>query len=518
MLMRLQLAFTPLVSPAVTPLDTHFHIPDYSMPGAFFSPLTSPALHAENGYGNLYAPSHPLSSVGTSPTEMSLDLLPLPASQGGISRKLSQQNQARNSVGKAPSKPRATRQVRQSPIVKPLNSRRKPTISAISPEALSELVEPALMDSRTPSSHASSQPSDSLNCSPNKDSISPEHLSDMAPPPLPAPRSVKGSPFLLPQNNGSSHPRVQQLIASNSSGAAIPATPASLMKIARKESDSLSSPLLEMPIDEAQDTFMEGFSLPEPAAEGAMMIEDQTTPTVESERSPLALSELPPPAVAQMPLPPIAVVKPSPSIKAHTSGNLPRSTPSLRKTPKLAARGSSSVHASPALLPKISPSIKPQHHQQRHSMSDDTAQLLLTTKSNYQNILEGNHLPGVSYPSELSTNLTSKRTSHKIAEQGRRNRINVALQEIATLLPPAKSAGKPCSGGDEEAKEDSGGGDNEKAAGPKGTSAGSKASTVEQAIEYIKKLKEEVEMANRRAEEAERRVKEMGGEKEASTG
>ena len=513
MLTNSQLAFTPLVSPAVTPLDTHFHIPDYSMPGAFFSPLTSPALHAENGYGNLYAPSHPLSSVGTSPTEMSLDLLPLPASQGGISRKLSQQNQARNSIGKAPPKPRA--KVRQSPIVKPLNSRRKPTISAISPETLSELVEPALMDSRTPSSHASSQPSDSLNCSPNQDSTSPEQLSDMAPPPVPASRSVKGSPFLLPQNNGSSHPRVQQLIAGNSSGAAIPATPASLMKIARKENDSLSSPLLDMPID--QDTFMEGFSLPEPA-EGAMMIEDQTTPTMERERSPLALPELPPPAVAQVPLLPTAVVKPNPSLKPQPSGNSSRSTPSLRKTPKLAARGSGSVHASPALLPKISPSIKPQNHQQRHSISDDTAQLLLTTKSNYQNILEGNHLPGVSYPSELSTNLTSKRTSHKIAEQGRRNRINVALQEIATLLPPAKSIGKPVSGADDKQEDggDSGGNGNEKAAGGKGTSAGSKASTVEQAIEYIKKLKEEVEMANRRAEEAERRVKEMTGKEEAS--
>ena len=340
----LQLAFTPLVSPAVTPLDTHFHIPDYSMPGAFFSPLTSPALHAENGYSALYAPSHPLSSVGTSPTEMSLDLLPLPASQGGIARKLSGQQQQRNAAGKAPSKPRASRAVRQSPIVKPLNSRRKPTITSISPETLSELVEPALVDSRTPSSHASSQHGDSLNCSPSKgsDSISPEALSDMAPPPLPAPRSVKGSPFLVPQN--SSHPRVQQLIASN---IPIPATPASLMKIARETNSTgvQASPILEMSIDE--DQFMEGFSLPEPAAdEAAMVMDDQTTPTVERERSPLALAELPPPAVTQMPLPPTATVKPSPSVKPQPSSASSHSTPSLRKTPKLAARGSQHRHGS----------------------------------------------------------------------------------------------------------------------------------------------------------------------------
>jgi len=100
--------------------------------------------------------------------------------------------------------------------------------------------------------------------------------------------------------------------------------------------------------------------------------------------------------------------------------------------------------------------------------------------------LEGTHLPGVSYPTELSTNLTSKRTSHKIAEQGRRNRINSALQEIATLLP--KSQAKD-SGGEKSGSGD--GGDNNEPANGKGTSqsANSKASTVEQAIEYIKQLK-----------------------------
>ena len=68
-------------------------------------------------------------------------------------------------------------------------------------------------------------------------------------------------------------------------------------------------------------------------------------------------------------------------------------------------------------------------------MNEQTQALLLASRSNYQNIIEGSHLPGVSYPSDLSTNLTSKRTSHKIAEQGRRNRINTALQEMQGLLP-----------------------------------------------------------------------------------
>jgi hypothetical protein len=177
-----------------------------------------------------------------------------------------------------------------------------------------------------------------------------------------------------------------------------------------------------------------------------------------------------------------------------------------RKTPQIAPRGSkkrfsSSVLASPALLPRISPSIKPLLPG-GGSVSDDTASLLLASKSNYQNILEGTHLPGVSYPTELSTNLTSKRTSHKIAEQGRRNRINSALQEIATLLPRNSSKD---SGGE---KSGSGDGENPEGGPAKGTSqsANSKASTVEQAIEYIKQLKKDLADANKRAEEAEKRL------------
>ena len=130
--------------------------------------------------------------------------------------------------------------------------------------------------------------------------------------------------------------------------------------------------------------------------------------------------------------------------------------------------------------------------------AEDTASQLLASKSNYQRILEGNTVPGVTYPSELSTILTSKRTSHKIAEQGRRNRINSALQEIATLLP--KHVAKDLE------KDDSGNG--EKKDGKQSNAPSSKASTVELAIVYIKQLKEEVAEANKRAEAAEKRLEE----------
>lgn len=119
----------------------------------------------------------------------------------------------------------------------------------------------------------------------------------------------------------------------------------------------------------------------------------------------------------------------------------------------------------------------------------------------------------MSYPSELSTNLTSKRTSHKIAEQGRRNRINSALQEIATLLPAGVLPEGKDSGAESGDKKDKDSKDSKNGGGPN-----SKASTVELAIDYIKQLKKdleakdkEIEAERKRAELAEKKLQEKDG-------
>lgn len=137
------------------------------------------------------------------------------------------------------------------------------------------------------------------------------------------------------------------------------------------------------------------------------------------------------------------------------------------------------------------------------TINAETSALLLASKSNYQNILEGTHLPGVSYPEALSTNLTSKRTSHKIAEQGRRNRINNALQEIASLLP----ASMPTMGGASSA----GVGDSTTSLsnlmnGTAAQQSNSKASTVEMAIEYIKSMQSELKDVRGKLEVAEQQL------------
>ena len=134
----------------------------------------------------------------------------------------------------------------------------------------------------------------------------------------------------------------------------------------------------------------------------------------------------------------------------------------------------------------------------------ETSALLLASKSNYQNILEGTHLPGVSYPEALSTNLTSKRTSHKIAEQGRRNRINTALQEIASLLPTPLTDGD----GSYPLKEGGEGGavGSMMMTGTAAQQSNSKARTVEMAIEYIKNLQGELKDVKGRLVEVQKKL------------
>ena len=474
------MAFTPLVSPAVTPLETHFGIPEYTVPGAYFSPLSSPALHAQNERSSVY--DQHLSGATNSPIDMNADSYSAPTSTSIFPKK---------STRKAPPKPRSNRGVRQSPIVKPKKGK-KSSITSLTPQILGEIMEPTSfhVDHRPQGSSSHSAPSTAES---ESDSISPEHLSDMAPPPLPLPGSATRSPYVQAVNEAPTNHR----LALES-----PATPASLMRL--MQSPHGTPPTLNlnnMDIDEAMD----GFALPEPATRAANIrpqvsrietnTDGQTTPTLSS----IGIS----PFTVGMPSP--SLIRPRTSVESQSPQIESMNGANGRKTPQITVRGpkkraSSSILASPALLPRISPSIKPLLPG-GGKVSDDTASLLLTTKSNYQNILEGTNLPGVSYPAELSTNLTSKRTSHKIAEQGRRNRINSALQEIATLLPkvPGKESGGEKSGDGAE--------NNETANGKvSAQSANSKASTVELAIEYIKQLQKEVEEANLRAEKAEKEL------------
>lgn len=499
------MSFTPLVSPAVTPLDSQFPMDQhFAVPNAYFSPLTSPALHAQADPMMLF--DRGVSTTTTSSPEGIEPEANAPSAPATSSGELGKKPRKT-----ATAKTRARTSVGKSPITKP---QRKKTGSTplMNAHALSELAgtaekrtEPRAQTSTRPqlpeSSSNASNPSTAGIIDSENSSVSPETLSDMPPPPLPKPRSAKPSPYLQPK--GGPTPSIAPAAAPRPTGKPSPATPASLMRLPSPSNANKANAPGET--DSMATDTIENFELPESvssssAQKPALAPLNTQSPQV---RSP-ALEQASGGISAFIPLPSPVSAKPGAAAVATQSPQLASdssaATPTMRKIPQLAPRGNnkrgsvSSTHASPALRPKVSPNIKPL--LPGGVTAEDTASRLLASKSNYQNILEGNVVPGVSYPSELSTNLTSKRTSHKIAEQGRRNRINSALQEIATLLPRGSVPEGKDSGGESIDIQDS----------KTGGTPNSKASTVELAIDYIKQLKKEVEEANRRAEEAEKKL------------
>ncbi|KAF5021247.1 hypothetical protein F66182_6716 [Fusarium sp. NRRL 66182] len=463
------MAFTPLVSPAVTPLDPNFSMDSgYTIPGAYFSPLTSPALHAQNDSSTIYDPRHtstnnsPIDDRSAASVSSVLDLHKKPARK------------------KTTAKPRAKAGIRSSPIVKPQRRKVGPSPAIVS-QVLNEVDE----------NHGTFLPLPATSTETSAEensSVSPEALSEMPPPPIPNRRSTSKSPYIQAQMSGQQTPVSAPL--DSHPAPATPATPASLMKLSASRANKQAAGHHEPVVSE----HIESLELPE-------SVSSKTLTSVSS------VSVQSPPADPTsskgsgfQPLPSPIFSKPSGTASASVSPQLvPGSSgPSARKTPQLAARSSrkrstGSVQVSPALLPRISPSIKPLlPGTAGMTPAESAASQLLMSKSNYQNILEGNKVPGVSYPSELSTNLTSKRTSHKIAEQGRRNRINSALQIMAGLLP----------GGDKANFADEG----DKKDGKQANAQNSKASVVENAIVHLKSLEQENTDLKKEVEELKKRL------------
>lgn len=441
-----QMLFTPLVSPAVTPLDTNFihSMPSFTMP-EYFSPLTSPALDAHPHRSHMPNPhivqSH--HSQSTSPID--------PKDSPNINRKVNA-GRRKSTTSRNPS-----RVVRESPSMKPQRKKAPPPLAATLELA------GALMHPQTPLHQATNNfPQFSSRDTSSNESVSPEPLPDVL---MPPPPRALSSPMILPSNEG------------NGRAAGAPATPASLMKLQKKPSLSTegippismdSTEFLNRNVAWARKESVDNSSGASSNSDG------QPTPVLGAVNGSSNMNK-------------ISEQLQSPMLSAQTPG----SSSSRKSISKPTGRGGKrgSVCSSPALQPKISPSIKPLLPQ---GMNPEASALLL--KSNYQNIVEGNHKQlGLSYPAELSTNLTSKRTSHKIAEQGRRNRINNALAEIAALLPHNSGNGS----------------DNSSSATASAAAAAaqaSKASTVESAIEYIKELQKELSETKKRLAETEKQL------------
>jgi hypothetical protein len=478
---RQQMSFTPLVSPAQTPLTHAYSVPQYGTADDFFSPLTSPAIEAQQAFSS------------TRTTASPIDLNSINAETASSKPTSAPRTRRRKNSTSATSRT-GTRSVKQSPLVKAQTRRRKPSLTNLSTDKLNAILQHASDGQVTPTTRGTARalPGHVLNnaAKSSDDSVSPEPLSEalMRPPPVP---QAEKSPMILGMPRESSPENG--------------VTPSTLMTLPNKSSAAASVAVgPAIPEDSMEDIMLPGPGIQEQEVAQASNLD----------HVPVTSSKVPKISAGSTP-------------RSLMPRNKVENRPGTSRGGK--KRGNTaSASISPALRPKISPSISPLvpatgewlHRPLLASpngtgsgvphLSAETSALYLASKSNYQNILDGTHLPGVSYPEALAENLSSKRTSHKIAEQGRRNRINLALKEIESLLPPTlthPTVKKEKSSDGETSKETS-----NKAAAAAAAAANnqgaSKANTVEMAIVYIKSLQGELAEAKDKLTAAEKRLAE----------
>jgi hypothetical protein len=320
----------------VTPHDARFQIPDFTVPGAYFSPLTSPALNAQSQQHHGHHQSQATtsgSSTGHSPVDVDMEILGEPAMvQQESGRRLRSTNK-RN----APRSANANGRVRQSPIVKP--GRRKATVSSlIPPKEVTELMQEAR--GGRPSSNGLDVPHNHDRS--ETDSISPEpmlsDMRDMRPPPKPT--SLTQSPAMMAQMNGQG---------------ATPATPASLMRI--HPSPNLSDTVEAPPMME--DLTLPEASLERPALDrlDTIIHDGEDTPGLSARKTP-KLNPLSTPGAAMTGRSPMIDAASTPTSPAFSMTNGKKSDPKFARNAKK-RNSTCSTLVSPALRPKISPSIKP---------------------------------------------------------------------------------------------------------------------------------------------------------------
>jgi len=425
---------------------------DYSMSGYAMSPLGSPAIFPQNnGHHIMYSHPHTAeSSLAGSPTPIDL-------------------NGEANGNDMPVERPRKTRKK-----ATPQTMRSRQTIAPKSrKQSLTGIVDKHIIfphpENVQQPTHASQMTTDQ-----NQTNTPPRSASsEMSMPPPPKPGSADGcvaAPSATPASIMKYRPTSQSGSASG--------TPYMSPMIQQQDHGVMDTPVISMLGPGFEDLHLPDATLPQEN------MARHVTPRILNGNK----------AGTPMMLPKLTSARGTPRPEVFQSPSVVSLKEAGRNSRKRNSTGS--TLASPALLPKISPSIKPLLPE-GHGMTNDTHALLLASKSNYQNLIEGNTLPGVSYPADLSTNLTSKRTSHKIAEQGRRNRINTALQELAALIPPNFSTGKDGShssgdgdGGSPEAEEEGKKTGGKPPATPTNQSS-SKAATVEQATAYIKVMQAE---------------------------
>jgi len=302
-------SFTPLVSPAQTPLDNAWGIADYMVADEFFSPLTSPAIEAQQNYA--------LTNATSSPIDLNVDHSKgLRAAEAGKKprRKLN------------PTSRVASIRNLRSAQGKQMTRRRQTSLESPSKEQSNNTTH------EIPRSHHL-QGGMNVTLS-SEDSVSPEPLSEtlMRPPPIPQSKTP---------NSLRPHAKADN----------VPATPATLMKISGKQTEIVSADMHGV----ASPEMMDDMSLPAAASEMVSRVvhridtcvspdDDQSTPTLRA-KTPKLSAESTPRATG---------------MKAASTSQENLAKASSRGGKQSKKRQSiSQATISPALRPKISPSISP---------------------------------------------------------------------------------------------------------------------------------------------------------------
>jgi len=355
-----QVQFTPMASPSTTPYHMN---PDFTLPGDFFSPLTSPALHAQNTsqmhqqfmpqpQGYYTNPSTAASSAAPSPVDPNKDI-----EMGGDGANSESTTQTKKQPrSRKPATPRTF--ALNSKIGKhsnsPVQKAQKRKSVALSNIDSDIAVQDAQRSGHVAPRSAGFQMPPPLEHSEN-DSVSPETLSDIPMGPPPRPGSAYQSPALVAQ---------KQDILGHA------ATPKSLLST--KSVYDANGPASSGISGQMGQASLEDLELPE-AADGpeteqptATIVQvsssQEHTPRLTASRKTPKLGPLSTPS-SNRPLSMSGSPALSPMNASTPAGLLKekKDVRSGRGTSK--KRGSvcttSSALASPALLPRVSPSIKP---------------------------------------------------------------------------------------------------------------------------------------------------------------
>lgn len=373
-----QAQFTPMASPNGTPQFTM--PPEFTAPGAYFSPLTSPALHAQlpshphhfhQQQGYYTNPNTAPNSNAASPIDANPDVemangvaLPEPANEQA--KKGRRKMATPRSVGPTASKPR------QTPTSKPQKRKSGMLSSVVPPRDLNSAPVNGLRSGTSqPGSAGLRMPS--MFDSSESGSISPEPLSEALMGPPPRPGSLTQSPALTAQQQQQQQQAQQQDSAAATAGRA--ATPKSILS--RRANQSVNGTPTTATSQLIAQSSLEDLQLPEAASDHASRrtsltniestLSRSSSKDTSSHVSARKTPKLGPLSTPSSVRPPSACASPatafSPIIASTPAGLLKdkkQDGKGPRSNKKRGSTGTStSTMLSPALRPRISPSIKP---------------------------------------------------------------------------------------------------------------------------------------------------------------